>query len=112
MNMNLKRQLANGNWAECGDRTDEFLTRCSENQNISINELKTKLSNCEKMSYGSDWNENIVDADAFEKRESEKKPNPELEMTKCSCGHTIPKHLVMSASMGTSCEHCYDRMSD
>lgn len=33
-------------------------------------------------------------------------------MLKCSCGHTIAKHLVMSASMGTSCPDCYDRMSD
>lgn len=35
-----------------------------------------------------------------------------VEMKKCSCGHTIPKHLVMSASLGSSCPDCYDKMSD
>ena len=35
----------------------------------------------------------------------------EIELKKCSCGHTIPKTLVMSASMGSSCPECYDRMS-
>jgi len=35
-----------------------------------------------------------------------------VEMKKCSCGHTIPKTLVMSASMGSSCPDCYDKMSN
>ncbi len=38
--------------------------------------------------------------------------NHPIEMVKCSCGHTIPKNQVMSASMGTSCSNCYDRMSE
>lgn len=37
---------------------------------------------------------------------------PKIEMVKCSCGCTIPKNLVMCASVGTSCPDCYDRMSD
>ena len=32
-------------------------------------------------------------------------------MKKCRCGHTIPEHLVMNASLGTSCPDCYDRLS-
>ncbi len=39
-------------------------------------------------------------------------PQPEPEMKKCACGHTIPRDLVMSASMGSSCPRCYDRMSN
>jgi hypothetical protein len=35
-----------------------------------------------------------------------------VEMTKCSCGHTVPSTLVMNASLGSSCPDCYDRMSD
>jgi len=35
-----------------------------------------------------------------------------IPMVKCSCGHTIPKSQVMSASRGTSCPDCYDRMSN
>ena len=30
----------------------------------------------------------------------------------CDCGHRCPSELVMSASMGTSCPDCYDRMSN
>jgi len=37
---------------------------------------------------------------------------PEPEMVNCSCGCTIEKSLVMSASMGSSCPDCYDRMSE
>jgi len=29
----------------------------------------------------------------------------------CSCGHMVPKSLVMTASFGTCCPECYDRMS-
>lgn len=36
---------------------------------------------------------------------------PKIEMVKCSCGHSVPRGSVMSASMGTSCFDCYDRMS-
>src|SRR5271157_4380625 len=35
-----------------------------------------------------------------------------IEMKKCSCGHTVPSSQVMSASMGSSCPDCYDRMSE
>jgi len=37
---------------------------------------------------------------------------PQREMVKCSCGHAVPRGQVMSASMGTSCPDCYDRMSE
>lgn len=40
-----------------------------------------------------------------------KKP-AQIAMKKCSCGHTIPTSQVMSASMGSSCPDCYDRMSE
>jgi hypothetical protein len=40
------------------------------------------------------------------------KPQAQPEMVTCSCGHTVAKALVMSASMGTSCPDCYDRMSN
>ena len=109
--MKLMRQTASGRWVECGDQTDEYLVDCAEHKNITIDELKIKLSNCEKISCGTDWYENLADAESFEAREA-KREKQEPEMVKCSCGHTVPKHLVMSASMGTSCERCYDRMSD
>ena len=33
-------------------------------------------------------------------------------MIRCDCGHTVASNLVMSASTGTSCPDCYDRMSE
>lgn len=34
------------------------------------------------------------------------------KLTRCACGHSVPAAQVMSASMGTSCPDCYDRMSN
>lgn len=57
------------------------------------------------ISTGSDWYDNI-----------RAKPIPRVakpvEMVKCSCGHTVPKGSVMSASLGSACPDCYDRMSN
>jgi hypothetical protein len=39
-------------------------------------------------------------------------PIPAPVMVKCSCGHSVPRGSVMSASTGTSCPDCYDRMSE
>jgi len=36
----------------------------------------------------------------------------QVSMVRCSCGHTVSATMVMSASMGSSCPDCYDRMSD
>jgi hypothetical protein len=47
-------------------------------------------------------------AEAKAKREAKL---AQVEMVKCSCGHTVPRSQVMSASLGTSCPDCYDRMS-
>lgn len=34
------------------------------------------------------------------------------EMVECDCGHSVPRGQRMSASLGSSCPACYDRMSD
>jgi len=58
-----------------------------------------------EISTGSDWYDNV-----------RAKPMPRVvkpvELVLCSCGHRVPKGSVMSASMGTSCPDCYDRMSN
>ena len=41
-----------------------------------------------------------------------KRTAPPVEMVKCDCGHSVPRGQVMSASLGSSCPDCYDRMSD
>lgn len=39
-------------------------------------------------------------------------PQPPPALVRCDCGHSVERVLVMSASRGTSCPDCYDRMSD
>jgi len=41
-----------------------------------------------------------------------KRKSPPVIMVRCSCGHSVPRTQVMSASRGSSCPDCYDRMSD
>ena len=45
--------------------------------------------------------EEVVEAEAVEAEEE----------VLCSCGHSVPKSMVMSSSSGTCCPECYDRMS-
>jgi hypothetical protein len=48
------------------------------------------------------------EAAAAKFREWQNRPR---ETVKCDCGHECEKKMVMSASRGTSCPECYDRMS-
>lgn len=36
----------------------------------------------------------------------------EASYAECDCGHRVPAAQVMTASLGTACPNCYDRMSD
>lgn len=38
-------------------------------------------------------------------------PKP-VQLVECDCGHSVPRSQVMSASLGSSCFDCYDRMSN
>ena len=38
-------------------------------------------------------------------------PKPSAAVILCDCGHTTPQSSVLSASLGSSCQCCYDRMS-
>ena len=40
-----------------------------------------------------------------------KRETPSVEMVRCDCGHDVPRIQCMSASLGSSCPDCYDRMS-
>ena len=39
-------------------------------------------------------------------------PDPFPKLVRCDCGHECEAGLVMSASLGSSCPECYDKMSD
>lgn len=124
MKNTLERQLSNGTWID-EDRIEEFVemaTRfhgidaegqiCYAHQQQSIRNLTrdeaiAALESGNELKWDSDWYASIR-----MKREPVTTKHPEPEMVKCACGHTIPRALVMRASMGTSCPDCYDRMSN
>ena len=41
-----------------------------------------------------------------------KRTLPPVGLVACDCGHTVPRAQAMSASQGSSCPDCYDRMSN
>lgn len=41
-----------------------------------------------------------------------KRQRQPVEQVRCDCGHSVPRALVISASRGTACPDCYDRMSE
>ena len=127
---NLQYQLSNGSWINCNggydgkqeDRTEEFLilceknngpdgsgtitSRCCSTRDATREEILVALDAGKKLRNDpSDWYSNC-------RYEPAPRVRPFVEMVKCSCGHSVPKGSVMSASLGTSCPDCYDEMSN
>jgi hypothetical protein len=118
----LQYQLSTGTWKDCGDRTEEFLLRCEKfngcddagrilpafraKRNLTRDEVIYALTEeeCTLRNDSDDWYSNC-------RIKPDEKPAQTVELVKCNCGHSVPKFSVMSASMGTSCPDCYDRMS-
>lgn len=127
-NLKLQYMLNNGNYTTVdANRVEEFLTRAIARPQktgaregtktiyapMTRQEIIAKLQNGAELSIGSDWYAYIRSGSAYDAkmtaRLAAQKP---VEMVKCTCGHTIPRASVMSASLGTSCPDCYDRLSN
>jgi len=129
--MRMQYQLSNGAWVDCGDRTEQFLARCEKYNGIKpdgeivaacVPSVRSPLTRDEVLAAlsagkslrndAADWYSNCRDLETVEYIRTERQAKqPPIEMVKCSCGHTVPRGSVMSASLGTSCPDCYDRMS-
>jgi hypothetical protein len=129
----LQYQLSNGNWADCNrngsDRTEEFLLRCEKFNGISADSKIVPIFRAARpltrddviialldgqilRNDKDDWYSNCRSGSAYEEAITLRRANAvPIKMVKCSCGHTIPSGSVMSASTGSSCPDCYDRMS-
>lgn len=68
-------------------------------------EVLAHLAAGENLVYGQDWYNKIRQLPTPVLR-------PAIVMVRCDCGHDVPQGRRMSASLGTSCPDCYDRMSD
>lgn len=128
--MNLQYQLSNGNWVNCNDRTERFLSMCEQFNGLSADGkivpifralrpltrdevVAALLAGRELRNDKNDWYSNCRSGSAYDSAMAARLgATPPVEMVKCSCGHITPRPSVMSASMGTSCPDCYDRMSD
>ena len=127
--MKLQRQLSNGEWMRIEEtHVEEFLGMCerengwSNNQIVPIfratrpltrDEVLTALvAGRELRNDKNDWYSNCRSGSAYEAKLATRRAGaPPVKLVKCSCGHTIPSGSVMSASLGSSCPDCYDRLS-
>lgn len=102
----LQRQLSNGRWVNLdGGLEERLLAMATSFQEISRGELEGRLVRGEEVRYrADDWYPYI-------RIEPVPRQRGHLEMVIADCGHRIPREQVMSASFGTSCPDCYDRMS-
>lgn len=121
-NLNLQYMLSNGNYTNVdAARIEEFIdcavARSQKTKNgrvvMTRDEIITALQAGRELSTGTDWYAMIRSLSAYEaiqaKRSAARTP---ITMVKCDCGHTIPAGSVMSASLGSSCPNCYDRLSN
>jgi hypothetical protein len=124
--MKLEYCLGSGSmgvqWAEAGERTAEFLDRAVESlqdpklvgaRKATREQIMQALERGAEVSIGEEFDAKIRCAEATERRRAARlATRPQIEMVKCDCGHTVARSLVMSASLGSSCADCYDRMSN
>jgi len=109
---NLQYQTSRGDWVNCnggwdgkgGDRTEEFLALCEQNTGMSREEVIASLESGKTLRNDpADWYSNC-------RFEPTPRPPREIITIQCDCGHETEN--PMSASMGSSCTDCYDRMSN
>jgi hypothetical protein len=115
--MTYQKMLSNGSWIDepeieklidlVLEREVWYAPRMDREPMTSRQQVLDLLASGKTMNYDCDWYAVIRDANAFQPRQPK-----QIVVVKCNCGHTVSQAQVMSASLGTSCPDCYDRMSD
>lgn len=85
------------------------IAAAAERNNTTEARITEMLQNGVKVSWCDSPNYYYDHGTGHIRRKREAKP---VQLVRCSCGHSVESALVMSASRGTSCPDCYDRMSD
>ena len=121
--MKFQRKLSNGSWHDETKqaRIDMFVNLAVEMETwlapLEKREPRTAqdtldaLAEGKEIKYGTDWYNEIRDADARKRRPARKPDYPDGRGLDCGCT-VFYAQGVMNASMGSSCANCYDRMSD
>ncbi len=107
---NMQYQLANGNWVDCGEDAEHFLTLCDVNNAHSG--ITDRAGVVAALLAGEILRNDPADWYSKCRIKPESRPVPVVEMVRCDCGCQTPRGTVMNASMGTSCPGCYNRLSD
>jgi len=117
---NLQYQLGNGSWTDAGaDFLDRILPRLLARENPYWPKKGPPLTNRDEVESALAAGHELKFGDAHDDVVRLKPQAPgvftrvsQVDMVRCDCGHYCERTLVMSASLGTACPECYDRMSN
>jgi hypothetical protein len=103
----LQEMLSNGDWVDVQGTGASKITAAARHFNLPEPKILDALQTGKAVRTGTDW---------YDKIRFKPAPRPIYTPTTvvCDCGHECEcdKRLVMTASLGSSCPDCYDRMSD
>jgi len=85
------------------------IEKAAEINNKTVEEIKYLLGNGKNVAWRKSPNWTYDHSYGGVRR---KRTLPPVALVACDCGHTVPRAQVMSASQGSSCPDCYDRMSN
>lgn len=88
----------------------EAVTAAAQRNNTTEERITEMLQNGVNVAWCDSPNYHYDHGTGYIRRK--RAPRPEPQLVRCDCGHSVERALVMSASLGTSCPDCYDRMSD
>jgi len=120
--MKLQRRLDNASWID-EDRKSEFIARAvardaeiaqyTKQVPKTEQEIRDILTTGATIPYGQDWYAELRDANAQPCPRPERRQwdYPNGRLLDCSCT-VYYQGQVMSASLGSTCQECYDRMSN
>lgn len=87
----------------------EAIAKAAQRNNKSEDEVAQLLMSGKQIAWCDSPNHYYDHGTGIIRRKRNLKP---VQLVECDCGHAVPSSQVMSASMGSSCLECYDRMSN
>ncbi len=115
--MKIQYMLSNGAWVPASPlQLDTMFARILERETwFAPRQHREPMTTWQQvLQYLATGKELHHDDDWYAVLRLEPAPLPEIQkrLVRCDCGHTCASTLVMSASLGSACPECYDRMSD
>ena len=86
--MRLQYQLSTGDWVDCGERTEQFLSYCEEFSKQDREGVLADLTAGKKVRNDrSDWYSVCRDGEVHDVIDAARVP---VATKTCDCGHTVP----------------------